>query len=63
MSYEQLLNDANLFKFYTGITVHQFSHLYQSLGQSVHKLKYWLGSSRKETAIKKLTPENKLLLT
>jgi hypothetical protein len=63
MSCEQLLTDAKLFKFYTGITPNQFNHLYKSLGESVHKLKYWHGPNKKRKTIKKITPDNQLLLT
>jgi hypothetical protein len=59
----QLQTDAKLFKFYTGVTPQQFNHLYKSLGESVHKLKFWGGLKRKGKTIKKITPDNQFLLT
>lgn len=63
LSYRKLQNDPKLFRFYTGITVSQFQHLFKSLGSSVFTLKYWLGTGKIIKKIKKLSPENQLLLT
>ncbi|XP_045160376.2 uncharacterized protein LOC123525403 [Mercenaria mercenaria] len=68
-SFDILKKDEKLFKFYTGLTVLQFNHLFNALGESVHTLKYWLGNKtsnrkrRKGKAEKKLCAENQLLLT
>lgn len=68
-SFDFLQNDERLFRFYTGLTVPQFNHLFNSLGESVHTLKYWLGKKtsnrkrRKRNVEKKVSAKNQLLLT
>lgn len=63
LTFDMLKTDEKMFKFYTGITVAQFEHLFGALGNSVNNLKYWLGGGRTAKTMKKLSPANQLLLT
>ena len=69
--FEILCKNENNFKFYTGLTVAQFEHLFNCLGETVNTLIYWRGKrtneenpvpTRRPTEMK-VTPKNQLLLT
>jgi hypothetical protein len=68
--FEILAKTDKQFKFYTGLTVSQFNHLFNCLGDSVNHLIYWKGNKTQKGKIKrnhqytrKLNPKNQLLLT
>ena len=43
---EEISKNEKQFKFYTGLTIAQFEHLFSSLGESVNTLIYWRGEKR-----------------
>lgn len=65
--YENCSQHSAQFKFYTGLTVPQFIHLFSSLGTAVDNLAYYKSKgSGKRQRIKtkmKLSPQNQLFLT
>lgn len=70
-SYEVISESDNMFQFYTGLTVAQFDHLFNSLGETVHNLIYWRGKRTNEVTPtpakrpmeRKVSPKNQLVIT
>ena len=69
-SFEAISQDKKLFQFYTGLTVSQFEHLLNALGDTAENLTDWRGSRTKDptttrgkTAHKKVSTKNQLFMT
>ena len=69
--YDTLATKEKLFKFYTGITVNQFNHLFGVLEKvgNVYELRYWKGKKtkskkRRKNRMKqnKITPRNQMII-
>lgn len=66
-NFENCRQSNTAFKFYTGLTVAQFMHLFASLGAAVYNLTYYgskgTGKCKRKSATMKILPLNQLFLT
>ena len=67
-SFEKISENKKMFKFYTGLTILQFTHLFGCFGKEPLNLNYWRGnkttpSLNRKVEERKLSPINQFFLT